>query len=183
MPTHDDWVRFLAAPVAIFATVSAHATQYMTLEQAQKLIFGPAAQFERRDLKLGKDAARDIEKAAGVHVRVLDVPLWEVSENGKPAGYFIIDEVYGKHEFITYAIALEPGGRVKQIEVLEYRENYGSQIRYPEWKAQFVGKSALDPVTLESDIQNISGATLSCRHVTEGVKRILATYDRVLRKS
>lgn len=183
MSTHDDWIRFIAAPVAVFAAASAHATQYLTVEQAQKLIFGPGAQFERRDLKLSKDLARDIEKAAGVSVRVLEVPLWEVSLNGKQAGYFIVDEVYGKHEFITYVIALEPGGRLKQIEILEYRETYGSQIRYPEWRSQFVGKTSADPVTLETDIQNISGATLSCRHVTEGVKRILATYERVLRKS
>ncbi len=183
MAAHEDWIRFVAAPIAIFASASVHATQYMTVEQAQKLIFGPAAQFERRDLKLNKDLARDIEKAAGVRVRLLEVPLWTVVENGKPAGYFIIDEVYGKHEFITYAIAIAPDGKVRQIEVLEYRETYGSQIRYPEWKSQFVGKSAADPVMLETDIQNISGATLSCRHVTEGVKRILATYERVLRKS
>lgn len=183
MSVHDDWVRIIAAPVALFAAVSAHATQYVTVEQAQKLMFGPGAQFERRDLKLNRDLARDIEKLAGVKVRVLDVPLWEVSENGKPAGYFIVDEVYGKHELITYALALDTAGKVLQIEILEYRETYGSQIRYPQWRAQFTGKTLADPVELEADIQNISGATLSCRHVTEGVKRLLATYDRALRKS
>ena len=179
----DDWVRFIAAPVAVFAAASAHATQYATVEQAQKLMFGPAAQFERRDLKLNKDVARDIEKLAGVQVRTLDVPLWEVSESGRPAGFFMIDEVYGKHELITYALALDTSGKIRQIEILEYRENYGSQIRFPQWRAQFAGKSIADPLELESDIQNISGATLSCRHVTEGVKRLLATYDSVLRKS
>ena len=183
MSVHDDWVRIIAAPVVVFAAVSAHATQYVTVEQAQKLMFGPGAQFERRDLKLNRDLARDIEKLAGVRVRVLDVPLWEVSQKGKPAGYFIVDEVYGKHELITYALALDTGGKVLQIEILEYRETYGSQIRYPQWRAQFTGKTVADPVEIEADIQNISGATLSCRHVTEGVKRLLATYDRVLRKS
>jgi Na+-translocating ferredoxin:NAD+ oxidoreductase RnfG subunit len=180
---HDDWVIFIAAPVAVFAAASAYATQYTTVEQAQKLMFGSGAQFERRDLKLDKDMARDIEKRAGVRVRVLEVPLWEVSENGLPAGYFIVDEVYGKHELITYALALDSGGKIKQIEILEYRENYGSQIRFPQWRAQFTGKTIADPVELDSDIQNISGATLSSRHVTEGIKRLLATYDRVLRKS
>jgi Na+-translocating ferredoxin:NAD+ oxidoreductase RnfG subunit len=183
MSAHDDWVRFIAAPVAVFAAVSAHATQYIAVEQAQKLMFGPGAQFVRRDLKLEKDTARDIEKASGVKVRLPDVPLWEVTENGKPAGYFIVDEVVGKHEFITYAVALEADGKVRQIEILDYRETYGYQIRNPQWRAQFVGKTLADPVKLETDIQNISGATLSCRHVTEGVKRILATYERVLRKS
>lgn len=183
MSAHDDWVRFIAAPVAVFAAASAHATQYITVEQAQKLMFASGAQFVRRDLKLEKDSAGEIEKISGIKVRVLDVPLWEVSENGKPAGYFIVDEVVGKHEFITYAVALATDGKVRQVEILDYRETYGYQIRNPLWRAQFVGKSLADPVRLESDIQNISGATLSCRHVTEGVRRILATYEHVLRKS
>ena len=34
---------------------------------------------------------------------------------------------------------------------------------------------------LDEDIQNISGATLSCRHLTDGVKRLLALYDLVLK--
>ncbi len=35
---------------------------------------------------------------------------------------------------------------------------------------------------LTEDIQNISGATLSSKHITDGVRRLLATYDLVLAK-
>jgi Na+-transporting NADH:ubiquinone oxidoreductase subunit NqrC len=34
---------------------------------------------------------------------------------------------------------------------------------------------------LEHDIKNISGATLSCRHIADGVKRVLATHAVALR--
>jgi len=30
-------------------------------------------------------------------------------------------------------------------------------------------------VQLNADIKNVSGATLSCKHVTDGVKRVLAS--------
>ena len=43
-------------------------------------------------------------------------------------------------------------------------------------------KTRNDPVKLNQDIQNISGATLSAKHVTDGVKRVLAIYDLVLSK-
>lgn len=184
MGTHDDWVRFLAVPVAVFSAAGAvHATQYLSAEQAQKSMYGATAQFERRSLKLEKDVARDIEKFSGVKVRFLDVPVWQVSDNGKPAGYFFVDEVYGKHEFITYAVALDAQGRVRQVEILDYRETYGYQVREPAWRAQFVGKGFADPLKFDADIRNISGATLSCRHITEGVKRILAIHDRMLKKT
>lgn len=49
------------------------------------------------------------------------------------------------------------------------------------WLAQFVGKTSASPLRLNGDIRNISGATLSSTHVTEGVKRILAAYGNRLR--
>ena len=51
--------------------------------------------------------------------------MWRVSTGG----WFIADEVVGKHEFIPFAVALDDQGAVKGIEILEYREAYGGQIR------------------------------------------------------
>jgi len=68
------------------------------------------------------------------------------------------------------------------VEILEYRETYGDQVRNEAWRAQFTGKTHAAPLKLGTDIQNISGATLSSRHITDGVKRLLTTYDLVLSK-
>ncbi len=42
-------------------------------------------------------------------------------------------------------------------------------------------KSAASPLQLNGDIKNISGATLSSKHVTDGVKRVLQMYEATLR--
>ena len=42
------------------------------------------------------------------------------------------------------------------------------------WRRQFVGKDGTAPLRVGEDIANISGATLTCSHVTEGVRRIVA---------
>ena len=183
MAADDDWVRYLAAPALIVSSAAAYATQYLTVEQAQQIMFGPSAGFERRDLKIDKQTAREIEARSGVRVHVPEQPFWEVRQNGALTGYFLVDEVIGKHELITYAVSLTVAGRVKQIEILEYRENYGYEIRNPAWRAQFAGKGTGDSVKLDVDIKNISGATLSCRHVTEGVRRLLTTYELLVRAS
>jgi len=91
--------------------------------------------------------------------------------------------VLGKHELITYALALDARGRVRGVEILEYLEAHGGEILDPAWRAQFVGKSTADPLKLDRDIRNISGATLSCRHVTDGVKRLLDFHARVLSRN
>ena len=82
---------------------------------------------------------------------------------------------------ITFAVGLTGSGAVKQIEIMEYRESYGGEVRDEKWRAQFIGKTSAAPLLLDRDIRNISGATLSSRHVTEGVRRLLALYEIVLK--
>lgn len=91
-------------------------------------------------------------------------------------GLFVVDHVIGKHLYIDFSVALDPAGRVHRVDILQYRESYGGEVREASWLAQFVGKTSANPLKVGSDIRNISGATLSCLHVTEGIRRILATY-------
>ena len=157
-------------PVAAIST-SVYATTYLTVEQAQQTIF-PGATLTQAFVTLTDDQKREIERRSGVEVSNKAVRLWKVGSGG----YFIVDEVIGKHEFITYAIGLNADGSVKQIEIVVYRESYGYEVRNAAWRRQFVGKTTGDAVRLNQDIRNISGATLSSRHVADGVRRVLATY-------
>ena len=93
-------------------------------------------------------------------------------------GRVLVDSVVGKFEQIDYAVALDAGGKVLAVEILAYREGHGGEVRLPAWRNQFVGKTAADPVRVGADIANISGATLSCTHVTEGVHRLVAWAAR-----
>ncbi|HEY7216768.1 MAG TPA: FMN-binding protein [Candidatus Binatia bacterium] len=169
------WIPAAQVPIAIFAPAVFGAT-YLTVEQAQQAIF-PGEQLSRSPVTLTTEQVREIERRSDANVRHKEIQLWKAA-NG---GFFIVDEVVGKHEFITYAVGLSADGTVKQIEIMTYRESYGYQVRNADWRAQFVGKSATAPLKLNQDIKNISGATLSCRHIADGVKRILATYEIALK--
>ena len=162
-------------PVAAVST-SVYATTYLTVEQAQQIIF-PEGKLTKAFVTLTNVQQQQIEKTTGVNVPHKEIKVWRVSAGG----FFIVDEVVGKHEFITYAIGLNADGSVKQIEILEYRESYGYEIRNQNWRRQFVGKKIADPLQLEQDIKNISGATLSCRHLTDGVRRLVASYAVALK--
>jgi len=69
---------------------------------------------------------------------------------------------------------------VRQLEILDYHESYGGEVHLPAWRHQFVEKHHGSALQLNGDIKNISGATLSCGHITDGVRRLLATYALVL---
>jgi len=88
--------------------------------------------------------------------------------------------VVGKHDFITYAVALSTDGTVRGVEILDYRETYGGEVRNANWRRQFVGKRPGSALRLDQDIKNISGATLSSRHVTDGVRRLIVTWQMLL---
>jgi hypothetical protein len=149
----------LTAPAAVIMSVNsaAHAVQYLTIAEAQKHAFPSATAF----------------------AVVQDDRIWRAEAGGRLLGFFIFDRVIGKHLYIDYAVALDSGGRIHEIEILQYRESYGGEIRSPSWLAQFVGKTSASPLQVGSDILNISGATLSSHHVTEGVKRIMAIASRL----
>jgi Na+-translocating ferredoxin:NAD+ oxidoreductase RnfG subunit len=154
----------------------AYAAHYMTVEQAQKQLYPEADRFEDRTLRLSEAEKAEVEKRSGVNVRLLEQKVWRAWKGQEFLGYFILDEVYGKHEFITYSVALTRQGKVQQIEILDYRESYGGEVRNPAWLKQFYGKDNNATLQLNRDVINISGATLSCKHVTDGVRRLLATF-------
>jgi Na+-translocating ferredoxin:NAD+ oxidoreductase RnfG subunit len=153
----------------------AYATSYLTADQAAGLMF-PGAALAPATRTLTGAEARAIAAAAGVKPLSPTLRAWKVAGGG----WFIVDEVVGKHEFITFAVGIDAAGAVRGVEILEYREVYGGEIRNPAWRAQFTGKKVDAQLKLDKDIRNISGATLSSRHITDGVKRLLVTHKLVL---
>ena len=154
------WIRYTLPAAAIVSVASpAYAMQYLSIEEAQKQAFPSATHFT--EVQAGR--------------------VWKAEAGGRAVGFFIFDRVIGKHLYIDYAVALAPTGAVHRVEILQYRESYGGEIRSPSWLAQFVGKTSGSSLKINGDIRNIAGATLSSTHVTEGVKRVLAAYGNRLR--
>lgn len=165
---------FLLGPVA---AQTALATVYMSEEQAVKGFF-PGLKFTKATETL---TPAEIEKLSAV-VKDKVRPVFTVYKSAGGESV-VIDQVLGKHELITYAVALTADGKVKAIDILEYRESYGFEVRRPAWRAQFEGKTKADKFQLDEDIKNISGATLSSVHITNGVKRVLLAHDLVKSRS
>ena len=153
-----------------------YAEVYMNTEQAKEVLWQATA-MSPVAIVLTNDQMDAIEDASGIWVRNDNLKAWK-TESG---GWFIIDQVVGKHEMIDLAVALTSKGKVKGIEILQYREAYGHQVRHPKWLAQFLGKDHTERLQLGVQIQNISGGTLSSRHITEGINRLVHTWNQVLR--
>ena len=166
---------FLLA-LTVSAPLVAQARSYVSIEQAQRLLFGETV-LTHAPVVLNDLTQKKMKQASSVSHRFDSSKIWRTHSGD----WFVVDEVVGKHEMITYAVGILADGTLKGIEILEYRESYGYQVQSKEWRSQFVGKNSTADIKLNQDIHNISGATLSCKHLTDGVKRLLIMHDLVLK--
>ena len=163
--------QFMLVPAAIIASAPAQAKVYMGIEQAQQAMY-PGATFQENFITLDQSQFNAIIKDSNVNVYSRNVKAWRVSTGD----WFIIDQVRGKDDWISYAVAITADGIVKRVEILECLENYAG-ITIPDWRAQFYGKKHGANF---DDVGMISGATLSSGQMLSGVKRLLSTYTLVL---
>jgi hypothetical protein len=162
-------------PVAAVAASAApvHAEAFLTVQQAQALIF-PGATFQRDFIPLSDKQFDLIRDTANVTQWVREIKAWRVSTGG----WFLVDEVVGRDDMLFYGIGLSPTGQVIGIEIIQCLPKW-DDIRNPAWRRQFAGlrRGQVDP----DRIKMISGTSLSSIHITEGVHRVLVTYDLLLK--
>ena len=169
-------VAAVAAPVSV-----AIAATYLTTEAAQIALFPSADAFVPVVLVLTDAQKRAVADAAGAQAPHGELRAWEAKRGDDVLGHVFVDNVIGREDFITYAVGVGADGKLLAVEILDYRESHGGEIRNKAWLAQFAGRSEPGQLRMHVDIKNIAGATLSSEHVTAGVRRILALWSAALR--
>lgn len=162
---------------ALWPVAPAGATVYLATEAALRTVSPRAESFEPVSITLSGEQKSAVEKVAGAQAGHGQLRAWRARTAGQTVGYVFIDEVIGREDFITYAVGIDAAGKLSPVEILEYRESHGGEIRNKRWLAQFNGRSSLQQLRFGTDIKNIAGATLSSEHVTAGVRRILAIWQ------
>ena len=110
----------------------------------------------------------------GDSLRVDTTTVLRVSRGDSLLGFAAVGNVIGKDQPITFLVAIGPDDRLKDIDILVYREPYGGEVAYEAWRRQFRGARAADSLRVGKEIRSISGATISVHAVTLGVRRLLA---------
>ena len=164
-----------AAPMSI--TI---ASTYLTVEAAHKAMFPSADSFVPIVLTLTAAEKRAIAEAAGPQAPHSELHTWVAKHGYAVLGHVFVDNVIGREDFITYAVGVGADGKLLPVEILDYRESHGGEIRNKAWLAQFAGRGDPSELRMHKDIKNIAGATLSSEHVTAGVRRILALWSAAL---
>ena len=167
----------LVLVLLILTPLTGNANIHVNVEDIQESMF-PNQNLMLTPITLS-DASRDkMKDASGVREPFKTEHIWH-SDKGE---WLVVDEVVGKHEMIKYAVGINSDGSVKQVRVMDYVESYGYEVAENKWLQQFVGKTGNSMIKLNKDIDNISGATLSSKHISDGVKRVMTLYSLVLKQ-
>ena len=153
------------------------AEVFLTEEEAVKLMFPKSERIKKELLRVPADKKMMIEERIGWKFPEDAFEVY-IGETGTQIdGYALIQNTIGKHKPMTYMVGVDAHGRVSNVELLVFREARGSEVRTKRFNVQYEGKTVLDPVRINKDIINISGATMSVRSMTAGIKRVLVLVD------
>ncbi len=169
----------LISAFCLIAAPSEAQTVYLKPAEALKQIFHDSETVSVDKKSLTADQKTCVQKKLGSAPSKTDWAFQVARTKGSIDGYALIDNEPGKEEPITFLTAITSQGAVKEVEVLVYREPYGSEVHEPKYLKQYQGKKTGDPVRVGQDITNMSGATISSRSVATGVKRALALWSCV----
>ncbi len=155
---------------------------YLTPEEAAKLMFPDSDHIRNEVITLSPEQKKLIQERIGWNFPETSFDFFIGETKGKIDGWALIQNTIGKHKPMTYMVGVDPQGEVLNVEVLVYRESRGSEVRKKRFNYQYQGKTPYHPIRINRDIINISGATMSVRSMSAGVKRSLVLVEELFLK-
>jgi len=178
-------VRILAhLPTCLLACLltgaSASGKVFITLDEALKLAF-PTCTIKRHTIYLSKDQMEQARKLAGVEIPSALVYPYVAMKDGEMMGiaYFDAHIVRTLPETIMITVDLED--RIQRIEVLDFNEP-SDYVPGTAWYQQFTGQRLDNDLAVKRNIHSIAGATLTARHTTDAVRRMMALHHVIKRQ-
>ena len=180
---------FKTVPV-LFAWVFFHFTTLTSAEElirvgeALKQIYRDATDFDREAFVLTAGQIKAVEEKSGVTFgrgHSTDIQMYVARKNNQVLGFAFEDVIAGKWGPIHYLLAVDPTGKITNVMVLDYQERRGKPVAKRSFLDQFLGKNSHDPLKLRQDINGVTGATISSRAMTDGIRKLLFLFEEFLK--
>ena len=128
-------------------------------------------------LALTQDEKQRLENRLKARIDENAFDVFTGKKDGKIYRYAIITDEMGCFHPITFIMSMKPDGKIEQVAVMIYRESRGKEVIRERFLHQYKGKSLNNPIRVNKDIINITGATTSVRGVNRGVRKMMAVLD------
>ena len=163
------------------------AADAATAQAAYSKVFADAESFEAYE-GFDKEAAASLMEEQGFNDEITDVQTAK-DGGGNSLGYVItVTAKDGSQANITFSVGIQMDGTVNGYSITSIAETpgLGDKAKNEEFSGQFQGKQA-DSFTVvkqapasDSEIESISGATITSRAMTNGVNACMAYFKSAL---
>lgn len=137
--------------------------------------FGNAPEAQRLILK--GELSEQVKSILGHRYKKIRVPYWQAGCRSA----WILEEI-GKERPITTGFVVNSQG-LESVKVLIFRESRGWEVKHDFFAQQFINAKLTKKHQLDKKIDNISGATLSVRAVTNISKMALLLHEHITKDS
>ena len=171
---------WLLIVLGLMATGDVSAKVFASQKQALAEAFPTATRIDRDTSIL---RAADLERITAIThdakpPRV--VVLHTAWKDDELLGYAHIDVHNVRTKPEAFMVVLTPAGIVRSVRILAFHEPL-DYLPTDSWYAQFEGKTREDRMRVGGDVHGVVGATLSARAAADGVRRMLAYWQVLLR--
>ena len=115
-------------------------------------------------------SAQDIRRVPLQPHTIAKTRLFVVESPTRTLGYIVEKQVTSRSGPFEIMVAIDTDFRVQLTKVLDYPHARGRQVLSKRFTQQFEEKGPADQIRLGEDIDAISGATISSRVMTDGVR-------------
>jgi len=169
--------------VCLVAAASLGLTYVLTKNQIDKQIKIRQDAGNIKALSVAKTFKRiDVAqiKKRGIKLDNEQDKIFQGLNGSKSAGYTFIVHPRGYGGIMEIAVGIN-GGEVKGVVVISNAETLGlgDQALEPVFIKQFIGRTPKDKVEVKKDIDAVSGATISSKGLTKGVRTALDYYKKL----
>jgi Na+-translocating ferredoxin:NAD+ oxidoreductase RnfG subunit len=165
---------------ALIAVESAAAKVFASQNQALAEAFPDATRIERDSHILSKSETARIEALVHEKLESRIVVLHTAYQDDRVLGHAHIDVHNVRTQPEAFMVVLNPEGVVRSVRILAFHEPL-DYLPTERWYAQFEGKTRQDKLRVGRDVHGVVGATLSARAAADGVRRMLAYWEVLLR--
>lgn len=149
----------------------------MALQQA----FRDSATVSRKAVFLTDEQVQRIQENAKTKIESKVVPYYVCSEDDSIFGYAYFESGIVRTKPATYMVVLDSDGEVRYVEILAFYEPL-DYLPASNWLALFKDAVLRTGLWPGRDIHNITGATLTTRAITLGVRKILAIHETIVQQ-
>lgn len=169
----------LFLPLSSGAQVNPDKINSSLIKESVKAVLGVKQDIQWNRVIIGDETKNKLKEQFKAKSGIADTLFIGSVASGESTRYVLPDIAPSRSEKFSYLLYFDESKEIIGVDVLEYRENYGYEIDYSYFRNQFKGKSRADKIVFGRTIQNISGATISARSLTNSIHDLMLIINKI----